>query len=493
MNFTVSVNPLPSAVSVSPSMATFSAGGKPVKLTATGGRQSANGTLGNGSTTQAATGLTPFSIFYEGSREQFLVTKAELNAMGIYAGDITSLGFNVTVAGAATYTGGGNAIMVAFKIRMGHTSDTSMAAAYLNPTGGFTNVYGPVSLVNPGVGMNVFTFNNNFTWDGISNVVIDICHDNDISATCNQCYATNPTVSAHTTPVAMVYGRYNDDAAACGVIAAVAAGPSTTRPDMAFTYQAPATITWSPITELFVDSNATNAYTTGKDTAIVYSAPTANRIYTVTATNRFGCTSQSTDTIIFINSASLALKAFLQGMYLGSGSMTSAPFNADGISPTTLADTITVELHDPTNTAITSYSATALLNTSGIANVTFPGGAIGNSYYIYIKHRNSITTSSANPVQINASNTSFDFSSALTQSFGDNAVNDGSGVFMIYTGDINQDGSVDFNDYPNLDIASSGGVLGYDPNDLNGDASVDFNDYPLIDVNSSNGVISILP
>ena len=69
----------------------------------------------------------------------------------------------------------------------------------------------------------------------------------------------------------------------------------------------------------------------------------------------------------------------------------------------------------------------------------------------------------------------------------------GNGVYGIFSGDLNQDGSVDFNDYPALDIASSDGVLGYDPNDLNGDASVDFNDYPLIDVNSSNGVISITP
>ncbi|MCX6186105.1 MAG: hypothetical protein NTU43_03790 [Bacteroidetes bacterium] len=69
--------------------------------------------------------------------------------------------------------------------------------------------------------------------------------------------------------------------------------------------------------------------------------------------------------------------------------------------------------------------------------------------------------------------------------------NNGSGIFLIYTGDINQDGSVDFNDYPSLDIASSNGVLGYDISDLNGDASVDFNDYPLIDTNSSNGVLSI--
>jgi hypothetical protein len=63
----------------------------------------------------------------------------------------------------------------------------------------------------------------------------------------------------------------------------------------------------------------------------------------------------------------------------------------------------------------------------------------------------------------------------------------------LYSGDINQDGSVDFNDYPSLDLASSAGVLGYDLNDLNGDASVDFNDYPVLDANSSLGVITINP
>jgi hypothetical protein len=67
------------------------------------------------------------------------------------------------------------------------------------------------------------------------------------------------------------------------------------------------------------------------------------------------------------------------------------------------------------------------------------------------------------------------------------------GVYLIYSGDINQDGAIDFNDYPNLDISSSIGLLGYDLNDLNGDASVDFNDYPVIDVNSSTGVIVVSP
>jgi hypothetical protein len=71
--------------------------------------------------------------------------------------------------------------------------------------------------------------------------------------------------------------------------------------------------------------------------------------------------------------------------------------------------------------------------------------------------------------------------------------NDGNGVFLIFTGDINQDGSVDFSDYPDLDISSNNGDLGYYVTDLNGDASVDFSDYPLLDINSNLGTLSITP
>jgi hypothetical protein len=69
----------------------------------------------------------------------------------------------------------------------------------------------------------------------------------------------------------------------------------------------------------------------------------------------------------------------------------------------------------------------------------------------------------------------------------------GNGVFAIFSGDINQDGAIDFNDYPALDISSSNGDLGYLATDLNGDASTDFNDYPLIDINSSLGIIKLTP
>ena len=187
----------------------------------------------------------------------------------------------------------------------------------------------------------------------------------------------------------------------------------------------------------------------------------------------------------------LALTAFLQGMYVGSGTMTSAPFNADGVSPTSIADTITVELHNSSSQAL-AYSATSTLGINGLANVTFAGEVSGGSYYIAIKHRNSIATWSATPIAFTAS-TTYSFATSDVQAAGSNLANLGNGFYGIFSGDINQDGSIDFNDYPALDIASSAGVLGYDPNDLNGDASVDFNDYPIIDVNSSNGVIAVTP
>lgn len=192
------------------------------------------------------------------------------------------------------------------------------------------------------------------------------------------------------------------------------------------------------------------------------------------------------------NNVSIQVSAFIQGLYLGSGAMTAAPFNANGVSQTTLADTITVELHNSATQALV-YSATGLLSTSGVANVIFPAGAIGGNYYIVVAHRNSIATWSATPVTMAANGSSYNFTNSASQAAGSNLADLGSGIFGMYTGDINQDGSIDFNDYPALDIASSAGILGYDANDLNGDASVDFNDYPLIDINSSNGVISITP
>ena len=213
---------------------------------------------------------------------------------------------------------------------------------------------------------------------------------------------------------------------------------------------------------------------------------------TANLTNAAGCDSAATLTLsVTASTVAFNLKAMLQGLYLGNGKMIAAPYSADGISPINIADTITVELRENATPFNVIHTIKGLLDTAGNANITFPGSVNGNSYYVVVGHRNSIATWTANPIAFNG-NTNYDFTNAITKALGSNMAEDG-GVFMLLSGDVNQDGSVDFSDYPDLDISSNNGDLGYYVTDLNGDASVDFNDYPILDINSNLGVLVVTP
>lgn len=186
------------------------------------------------------------------------------------------------------------------------------------------------------------------------------------------------------------------------------------------------------------------------------------------------------------------IKVFPEGLYIGNGSLTPALFNADGRSSTNLSDYIDIDLRDTIYPFTKLYSKSGILDISGNLTVNFPNQVSGRSYYIGVRHRNSIETWSNVPIKINFLNNNYDFTNAINKAFGDN-LKSLNGVYGLYSGDINQDGSIDFNDYPALDISSSNGDLGYLVTDLNGDASVDFNDYPIIDLNSSLGIYTMTP
>jgi hypothetical protein len=63
--------------------------------------------------------------------------------------------------------------------------------------------------------------------------------------------------------------------------------------------------TWTPITALYENSGATTAYTTGANYATVYAKPSATTTYTATATNGNGCTATGTS-VITVNQPSIA-------------------------------------------------------------------------------------------------------------------------------------------------------------------------------------------
>lgn len=179
--------------------------------------------IGSNSSTSSTSGITPYTSIYEGSRIQYLVTAADLTSYGLTAGAITSLGFKITSSGAGTTPQSG------FTIKVAQVSNASIST-FLTPT--FETVYGPVSEPAPAVGNKIYTFSSPVNWDGTSSLLIEICHDNDPNATCPSCYSGNSTVAVSTTTYNSVYGRYVDNAAACGsATAGSAVSTFTSRPD----------------------------------------------------------------------------------------------------------------------------------------------------------------------------------------------------------------------------------------------------------------------
>jgi hypothetical protein len=192
---------------------------------------------------------------------------------------------------------------------------------------------------------------------------------------------------------------------------------------------------------------------------------------------------------------SATLKLFLEGLYAGGGVMNQA---YDEIGPHFgfgIADQVTVELHNATNYSTIEYSSGLMnLNTNGDIAITAIPVLYSGSYYLTIKHRNSITTTSALPVSFTGPAISYNFSNAASKAYGNNMGNwGGLGVFVIYSGDVNQDGIVDSQDMILIENASDAITFGYVDTDLNGDGIVDSGDMNIIEKNSANLVQAKTP
>ena len=128
-------------------------------------------------TASIGTGTTPlnnpFGASSKVSKSQYLWSAAELTTAGVMTGEITSIKFNVSTAAAQTKY---------LKIKMKHTLQTVLNASTPELTG-FTEVYFlNTTLVN---GINEFLFHNNFTWDGTSNILLEISYTNSTTGTDN--------------------------------------------------------------------------------------------------------------------------------------------------------------------------------------------------------------------------------------------------------------------------------------------------------------------
>ncbi|MEZ5047275.1 MAG: hypothetical protein R2831_09830 [Chitinophagaceae bacterium] len=188
------------------------------------------------------------------------------------------------------------------------------------------------------------------------------------------------------------------------------------------------------------------------------------------------------------SNATLLLTAFIQGYYAGTSTMQATLVNqGTSVNPTD-CDSVTIELHQATSPYTMAETFTGVLQTNGTITCTYPALVIGNSYYVVIKHRNSIETWSANPVLMSAT-TIYNFSTSATQAYGSNTIDAGAdGVYNIYNSDANQDGFIDIFDFLDWDTDNQNFASGNFVTDFNGDGFVDIFDFLVWDANNQNFV-----
>ncbi|NVO19240.1 MAG: fibronectin type III domain-containing protein [Bacteroidetes bacterium] len=182
----------------------------------------------------------------------------------------------------------------------------------------------------------------------------------------------------------------------------------------------------------------------------------------------------------------LNVKVYLEGLYNGTTMNQAMDINPTPKFTAPVADQMTVELHNSTTPYAIAQSYTNVnLNVNGLMNITTIPGSLSGSYYIVVKHRNSMETWSAAPVSLTGSGPfTYDFTTFATQAYGDNLKPIGS-VFVIYGGDVNVDGVVDGSDMANVDNASTSVLQGYFAEDVNGDGVVDGSDMAIVDNNAT--------
>ena len=185
------------------------------------------------------------------------------------------------------------------------------------------------------------------------------------------------------------------------------------------------------------------------------------------------------------------ITVFLEGLFNGT-SLNKAQDGTGNQFPGTIADQITVELHNSYSPyTIAAGPFTVSLNTNGVASFTLEG-SYGASYFIVVKHRNSIETWNGNPVSFVGGSISYNFSSTAGQAYGSN-LKLISGKYVVFGCDVNQDGAVDAGDMIPMDNDVSTFAQGYITTDANGDGIIDSLDMILLDNNAAIFAGKIVP
>jgi len=191
------------------------------------------------------------------------------------------------------------------------------------------------------------------------------------------------------------------------------------------------------------------------------------------------------------SSKTLNLSVLIEGLFASDGIMYQAYDETGPHFEPGIADLITLEIHNASDYSNIEYSVSGIeLHTNGLAVVNIPSEFSG-SYYITVKHRNSIETTSALPVSFAPTEFSYAFN-LPAKAYGGNLMQI-EGFYVIFSGDVNQDGAVDTADLTLADNNMASYASGYLTTDVNCDGTIDTADITIVDNSSSIFISAVTP
>ncbi len=159
-----------------------------------------------------------------------------------------------------------------------------------------------------------------------------------------------------------------------------------------------------------------------------------------------------------------------------------------------MRDTVRAYLRNTSSPFAVVDSASAVFDSvTFVAPLVFKNAASG-TYYIQLIHRNALETWSKTGGEsiVKGVTASYDFTSAQSQSYGDNSILVGA-KYCLYSGDVIRDGIIDLSDIVDVFNDASEFEFGYVVTDVNGDGSVDLSDIVFPFNNSSYFITKITP
>ncbi len=195
----------------------------------------------------------------------------------------------------------------------------------------------------------------------------------------------------------------------------------------------------------------------------------------------------------------LQVRALLEGPYLSAGAMSTtlrnqglipnnspysqAPAYANPI-PANVCDWLLLQLYESDGATVAQSRSVFvrndgyLVDENGNTPFNISGVYKSKNYYIVLKHRNHIRVMSANTVSFASGSASYDFTDNINKYYGSNGAKSlPVGYWGLWSGDVNQDGVVDGNDFSAWRTAARNGDSGYSTYDMRLDGRVTSADY----------------